>query len=387
MKYNENFRKLSDSYVFAGINARKATAKEKWGDKLLDLGVGDVKLPLFPVVAEEMKKALDEMTTLSGFKGYSPSSGYDFLKEAIAKDYSDKGVAVRKSEIFINDGAKEELYDIFGLLNPNSRIIVPTPCYPAVAEANLLLGNEVIYIESDDDFVPYPPFGTAADAVYLCSPSNPSGAALDYKTLALWVNYAISANAVIVFDGAYSDYLSDGYPDSIFRVPNARRCSIEVRSFSKGYGFTGLRLGYSVIPEELPEAGKFKKRKSGCSDNGVSYVTQRGGLSCLSAEGRREMKKRVKYYKDNAEILRQALKSKGLKYATGDDSPYVYARCPEGFTDESLCGILSDKLGIIATPGKGFNQQKGEYFRLSAFAPRKEIFEASDRLSSFNFSR
>ena len=151
MKYNENFRKLSDSYVFAGINARKATAKEKWGDKLLDLGVGDVKLPLFPVVAEEMKKALDEMTTLSGFKGYSPSSGYDFLKEAIAKDYSDKGVAVRKSEIFVNDGAKEELYDIFGLLNPNSRIIVPTPCYPAVAEANLLLGNEVIYIESDED--------------------------------------------------------------------------------------------------------------------------------------------------------------------------------------------------------------------------------------------
>ena len=222
MKYNENFRKLSDSYVFAGINARKATAKEKWGDKLLDLGVGDVKLPLFPVVAEEMKKAIDEMTTPSGFKGYSPSSGYDFLKEAIAKDYSDKGVTVRKSEIYVNDGAKDELYDIFGLLNPDSRIIIPTPCYPAVAEANLLLGNEVIYVDSDEDFIPYPPFGTAADAVYLCSPSNPSGTALDYKTLSLWVNYAISANAVIVFDGAYSDFLSDGYPDSIFRIPNAK---------------------------------------------------------------------------------------------------------------------------------------------------------------------
>lgn len=387
MKLNENVQKLPSSYLFDGVNARKRQAQIKWGDKLCDLGVGDVKLPLFKLVADEMKKACDEMTTREGFRGYLPPSGLPELKRAISDDYARKNVRLSPSEIFVSDGGKSQLSGILRLLKRGIKILFPTPCYPAGAEAALLEGNEVVYAPSDGDFIPYPPFGERYDAVFLCSPNNPSGVALDGEILSLWIDYALSSNALLVFDGAYADYVSDDYPSSIYEIPNADKCAVEIRSFSKGFGFTGLRLGYVVIPEKLSTLGALKTRFDGCSNNGVSYVVQRGGLACLSNEGRVLMKKRVSYYKANAEILRVALSQVGIRRVSGDCSPYVYAKCPDDFSDETFCAFLSDKLGVVASPGKGFFQQDGEYFRLSAFADRATIFKAADRLCSLKFAK
>lgn len=386
MKFNDFFGSLPPSYVFAGLAVKKNLARKKWGDDLIDLGIGDVRLPLFRCVADEMKKAADELADEDGFRGYPPASGYDFLKEAIAADYAKLGIKVDKSEIFVNDGAKGELFALNSLMRSGSKIVFPTPCYPAGLEAAILHGNEPIFVRSDENGTPIPPFGKKCDAIYLCSPSNPSGKAMSERELSLWVEYALSVGATIFFDGAYSDYVSDGGVKSIFLVRGARKCAAEIRSFSKGYGFTGIRLGYVVVPREQKELNDLRKRLSGCLDNGVSYVTQRGGAACFSKEGQAAMRKRVNYYKTNAAILKHSLKAVGVKSADGNDSPYVYAECPERFTDETFCALLSDKAGVIATSGRGFYEQCGEFFRLSAFAPRKEILAASDRIRGLNLT-
>lgn len=382
MKFNNNFSRLPASYVFASLAAKKALAKKKWGDELIDLGIGDVKLPLFGCVKDEMQKAAEELTKTDKFKGYPPSAGYDFLRNLIAEDYKKSGINITPDEIFVNDGAKGELFSLNALLDGKSRILFPVPCYPAGIESAILFGNEPIFLKADENQNFYPPFSARYDAIYLCSPSNPSGKAFNRQELEMWINYAISTNAAIFFDGAYSDYVSDGGVKSIFEIEGAKRCAAELRSFSKGYGFTGLRLGYIVIPKEQPELNKLRARLSGCLDNGVSYVTQRGGAACFSEEGQAEMKKRVNYYKTNAEIIRRSFEKTGAKCLPGNDSPYVYAKCPEGYTDETFCSFLSDKAGVITTPGKGFYEENGEFFRASAFLFRDDALKAADRISS-----
>ena len=384
MKFNDFFGNLPPSYVFAGLAVKKNLARKKWGDELIDLGIGDVRLPLFGCVADEMKKAADELTAASGFRGYPPASGYDFLKDAISADYAKLGITADRNEIFVNEGAKGELFALNSLMGGGSKIVFPTPCYPAGLEAAILHGNEPIFVRSDDNGAPIPPFGKQCDAIYLCSPSNPSGKAMNENELGLWVEYALSVGATIFFDGAYSDYVQGGGIKSIFLVPGSKKCAAEIRSVSKGYGFTGIRLGYVVVPQEQKELNDLRKRLSGCLDNGVSYVTQRGGAACFSEKGQAEMRKRVGYYKTNAAILKQALKAVGIKSADGNDSPYVYSECPGRFTDEAFCALLSDKAGVIATPGRGFYEQGGEFFRLSAFAPRKEILSESDRIRNLD---
>lgn len=382
MKFNNNFSRLPASYVFASLAAKKALAKKKWGDELIDLGIGDVKLPLFGCVKDEMQKAAEELTKTDKFKGYPPSAGYDFLRNLIAEDYKKSGINITPDEIFVNDGAKGELFSLNALLDGKSRILFPVPCYPAGIESAILFGNEPIFLKADENQSFYPPFSARYDAIYLCSPSNPSGKAFNRQELEMWINYAISTNAAIFFDGAYSDYVSDGGVKSIFEIEGAKRCAAELRSFSKGYGFTGLRLGYIVIPKEQPELNKLRARLSGCLHNGVSYVTQRGGAACFSEEGQAEMKKRVNYYKTNAEIIRRSFEKTGVKCLPGNDSPYVYAKCPEGYTDETFCSFLSDKAGVITTPGKGFYEENGEFFRASAFLFRDDALKAADRISS-----
>ncbi len=382
MKFNDNFSRLPSSYVFASLAAKKAFAKKKWGNELVDLGIGDVRLPLFDCVKNEMQKAAEELTSADKFRGYPPSTGYDFLKNLIAEDYKKSGIFVYPDEIFINDGAKGELFAVNALLSAKSKVLFPVPCYPAGIESAILFGNEPVFCRADENQTFYPPYGVRCDAIYLCSPSNPSGKALGEKELEEWVNYALSTNATIFFDGAYSDYVSDGGVKSIFQIERAKRCAVELRSFSKGYGFTGLRLGYTVIPKEQAELNKLRARLSGCLDNGVSYVIQRGGAACFSEEGQAEMKKRVSYYKTNAGIIRQAFKKIGAKCVPTDDSPYVYAKCPDGFSDEEFCSLLSDKAGVITTPGKGLYEKNGEYFRASAFLFRKDVLKAADRISS-----
>lgn len=382
MKFNDYFSRLPQSYVFASLAAKKAFAKKKWGDELIDLGIGDVRLPLFDCVKKEMQTAAEELTKADKFKGYPPATGYDFLKNLIVKDYEKSGIDISPDEIFINDGAKGELFAINTLFGKKSRILFPVPCYPAGIESAILFGNEPIFCKADENQTFSPPFRTRCDAIYLCSPSNPSGKAFSEKEAEEWINYAVSSGATIFFDGAYSDYVSEGGVKSIFRIAGAKRCAVELRSFSKGYGFTGLRLGYTVIPKEQPGLNKLRTRLSGCLDNGVSYIVQRGGAACFSDEGQTEMKKRVSYYKTNAGIIRHALNKIGVKTVVSDDSPYVYAKCPDGFTDETFCSLLSDKAGIIVTPGKGFYEENGEYFRASAFLFRNDALKAADRISS-----
>lgn len=385
MQLNENFRLLPSSYVFEELAKMRSSAEKKRGEKLIDLGIGDIKLPLFKCVSEAMKEAAEKLTREDGFIGYPPATGFDFLKDAIIADYAERGVKLSRDEIFINDGAKTELFAFNSLIKRGSRILLPVPCYPAFAEAAAVYGSELIFALSDENLRNYPPYGTPCDVIYLCSPQNPSGITLSASEISAWTDYALSENAVILFDGAYSDYISDDSPRSVFEIPQAKKCAVEVRSFSKGYGFTGIRLGYSVIPSEQKELNSLKKRLCEMETNGVSYITQRGGLACLGGEGKAEMKKRVKYYKDNAAILKSALRYANISYADGNNSPYVFAKCPVGFTDKDFCAFLAEKCGIIATPGSGFRLGNAQYFRMAAFSPRQTIFEAAKRLSELNF--
>lgn len=385
MQLNENFRSLSSSYVFEELAKMRVSIEKKRGEKLIDLGIGDIKLPLFKCVSEAMKEAAEKLAKEDGFIGYPPATGFDFLKDAIIADYSERGVKLTRNEIFINDGAKTELFAFNSLIKRGSRILLPVPCYPAFAEAAIVYGNELIFARPDEKMRNFPPYRTPCDVIYLCSPQNPSGITLSAGELSAWVDYALAQNAVILFDGAYSNYISDDSPRSVFEIPRAKECAVEVRSFSKGYGFTGVRLGYSVIPHEQKELNLLKKRLFGLETNGVSYITQRGGLACLSIEGKTEMKKRVKYYKDNAAILKSALRYANISYTDGNSSPYVFAECPSGFTDKDFCAFLAEKCGIIATPGSGFYLKNDQYFRMAAFSPRQVIFEAAKRLSELNF--
>ena len=387
MTFNDNFKKLPSSYVFAALAEKKREATEKSGRETIDLGIGDVSLPLFKIVADEMKKAAAELAEADKFKGYPPATGYDFLKDEIIADYEKHGIRLTRDEIFINDGAKGELFAINSLLGKNSRILFPVPCYPAGVETAVICGNQPIFLSPDENGDYLPPFGKPCEAIYLCSPSNPSGKTLGKAELELWTAYAISVKATIFFDGAYSDYVQHSGIKSIFQIRGAKKCAAEIRSFSKGYGFTGLRLGYIVIPREQKELNALRTRLAGCSSNGVSYITQRGGAACFTPEGQAELKKRTAYYKTNAAILKSALRKVGINPVIGNDSPYVYAKCPHGFTEREFLGLMIEKAGVLAAPGSGFYERNGDYFRLSAFKKRSDVLKAGDGISAlFNLS-
>ncbi len=387
MKYNENFNKLKENYLFNELAIKVAKKRENSEATIIDLGVGDVKLPLFKCVTRAMKNACEELESLSSFKGYPPSQGYLFLREKIASEYSCLDASLSPDEIFITDGAKGQLGDVLELFGKGAKVLYLTPCYPAGAEANILYGNQVTYLSAseEDGFSPLPPYGKTFDVIYICSPNNPTGSALNFEQLSLWVNYALSVNAVIVFDGAYSCYASPNYPKTIYQISGAKKCAIEINSFSKSLGFTGVRCGFTVIPSELGDYNKLWKRRLGCRFNGVSYLSQRGAESVFCREGKEEVKKRINFYKTNVEILKIALKKLNLWYNNSISSPYVFARAPEGFSGSEFCNLLLDKLSIVATSGDGFLSGGEDYFRLSAFASRQEILLASDRLKNFKF--
>ena len=382
MKYNPEFDKLPESYVFRRISALVAAMKNS-SRKVLDLGVGDVKLPLFPKAVEEMKKACDELGNATTFKGYPDARGLPSLRKKIADDYFSRGINIKEDEIFVSDGAKSDLSGLFALFGRDADVLIPEPCYPAYAEAAVLYGDRVTFVPSSeqDGFIPFPPYSKAFDVIFLCSPNNPTGAAMTADELSLWVGYALKTGAVIIFDGAYSDYADEGYPRSVYEVRGAENCAIEVRSFSKPFAFTGVRCGYTVIPRSLGKYNALWNRKLGCTFNGVSYVSQKGAEAFFDAETKKQVKKRINYYKDNAEIIKTALAKAGTRYALGRSSPYVFAKCPKGYSSEEFCAALVEKHGLVTTPGSAFGASGEGFFRLSAFAPRDEIFRAADILN------
>lgn len=382
MKLNENVALLPDDYIFAAVRKKAETFARTSGTKLVDLGVGDVKLPLFTATVDAMKKACDELGKKETFRGYPPAEGYMFLREKISETIY--GGAISPDEIFITDGAKGALGSVSELFARGIKILFPTPAYPAGAEANILLGNRVdtLVTRPEEDFMPFPPYGEKYDVIYLCSPSNPTGAVMTKKLLGEWVDYALSTDAIIVFDAAYSVFTANGEPKSIYEIPRAKECATEINSFSKSMGFTGVRCGYEVVPKSTGELYRIKKRMVGVRTNGVSYVSQRGAETFFSPDGYKEVTDRAEFYKTNADVIKIALKNADLWYNNTRSTPYVFAKCPDGFTSTTFCDELLCDYGIIATPGSGFGDGGEGFVRFSAFCSRSDALEFLDRITA-----
>lgn len=388
MKINQNYQNLQDSYLFSTI-ARKVEEYRAQNpeSKVIRLGIGDVTLPLGKAVVEAMRRAVEEMGHKETFHGYGPEQGYDFLKEAIVGHYAEKGVSVAMNEVFVSDGAKSDVGNILDLFAQNNIVLVPDPVYPVYVDTNIMDGRRIVYMDAtaDNGFCPLPDYKLDADIIYLCSPNNPTGAVYNREQLKSWVNYALEKNAVIFFDAAYEAFISDpALPSSIFQIEGARECAIEFCSFSKTAGFTGTRCGYTVIPENLKVDGmslnRMWNRRQTTKFNGVSYVVQRGAAAVFTEQGMKECKQNIAYYKQNAQIIAQALKEMNIWFTGGEHSPYVFLRCFDGMDSWDFFDLLLRECNVVGTPGSGFGKNGQGFFRLTAFGDRENTLEAMSRI-------
>lgn len=389
---NENYAVLQDSYLFSQVAHKVADyAAAHPETKIIRLGIGDVTLPLAPVVVEAMQKAAAEMGVKESFRGYGPEQGYDFLHEALVKYYADFGVSLESSEIFISDGAKSDCGNITDLFDDANVILVPDPVYPVYLDTNIMRGRQIIFMQGspDNDFLPMPDASVKADIIYLCSPNNPTGAAYSRAQLEEWVAYARQQDAVILYDAAYEAFIEDpSLPRSIFTIEGAKECAIELCSLSKTAGFTGTRCGYTVVPLELKRKTRNGKelslnkmwlRRQTTKFNGVPYIVQRGAEAVFTPEGQRQCRENLAYYKENARLIGAALDEKGILYYGGKNSPYIWMQCPDNMKSWEFFDYLLEKLGIVGTPGSGFGTMGEGWFRLTAFASREATQEAVER--------
>ena len=389
---NGNYSNLQQSYLFTEIAHRVAKfAQEHPDKKIIKMGIGDVTLPLAPAVIKAMGKAVEEMGHKETFRGYGPEQGYDFLHETLVKYYASHGVNLESTEIFISDGAKSDIGNLTDIFADSNTILVPDPVYPVYVDTNIMSGRKILYMNGtpENGFLPMPDSGVKADIIYLCSPNNPTGAAYNKAQLAEWVKYAIANNAVILYDAAYEAFITDPeIPHSIYAIPEAKECAIEVSSFSKTAGFTGTRCGYTVVPHALKrktpqgnilELNKMWLRRQTTKFNGVNYIVQRGAEAVFSPEGLKECGAMLDYYKENAKLMMETLDKKGIKYFGGVYSPYVWMQCPKGMGSWEFFDFLLTKLAIVGTPGEGFGKMGEGYFRLTAFGSKEGTQEAMER--------
>ena len=389
---NENYTALQDSYLFSQVAHKVADyAASHPETKIIRLGIGDVTLPLAPVVVEAMQKAAAEMGVKESFRGYGPEQGYDFLHEALVKYYAGFGVSLESSEIFISDGAKSDCGNITDLFDDANVILVPDPVYPVYLDTNIMRGRQIVFMQGspDNDFLPMPDASVKADIIYLCSPNNPTGAAYSKAQLKEWVAYARQQDAVILYDAAYEAFIEDSsLPRSIFTIEGAKECAIELCSLSKTAGFTGTRCGYTVVPLELKRKTRTGKelslnkmwlRRQTTKFNGVPYIVQRGAEAVFTPEGQRQCRENLAYYKENARLIGAALDEKGILYYGGKNSPYIWMQCPDNMKSWEFFDYLLEKLGIVGTPGSGFGTMGEGWFRLTAFASREATQEAVER--------
>ena len=389
---NENYAVLQDSYLFSQVAHKVADyAAAHPETKIIRLGIGDVTLPLAPVVVEAMQKAAAEMGVKESFRGYGPEQGYDFLHEALVKYYASFGVSLESSEIFISDGAKSDCGNITDLFDDANVILVPDPVYPVYLDTNIMRGRQIVFMQGspDNDFLPMPDAAVKADIIYLCSPNNPTGAAYSRAQLEEWVAYARQQDAVILYDAAYEAFIEDpSLPRSIFTIEGAKECAIELCSLSKTAGFTGTRCGYTVVPLELKRKTRNGKelslnkmwlRRQTTKFNGVPYIVQRGAEAVFTPEGQRQCRENLAYYKENARLIGAALDEKGILYYGGKNSPYIWMQCPDNMKSWEFFDYLLEKLGIVGTPGSGFGTMGEGWFRLTAFASREATQEAVER--------
>lgn len=388
LKPNMHYADLKDSYLFYHIAQKtKAYTEANPGAHLYRMGIGDVSLPLCDAVIQALHAAVDDQAAKDTFHGYMPESGAPFLRETIAKYYAGRNVSLSAEEVFISSGASDELGDLLDLFDRGSRALVIEPAYPAYVDANVMAGREILHLASgrENGFLPEPDDSIRADILYICSPNNPTGAVFDRKKLQAWVDFANRNGSVILFDAAYEAFIEeDGLPHSIFEIDGARTCAIEICSLSKTAGFTGTRLGYTVIPKELVRNGMRLNamwvRNRTTKTNGVSYIVQKGGAAVFTPLGQKQIHDNIRIYKNNAKVLMEALDQLGIWYCGGKNAPYIWMQCPDGMGSWEFFDYLLHEIQVVGTPGAGFGACGEGYFRFSTFGSPQDTMEAARRL-------
>lgn len=387
MRVNKNFDNLVPNYLFAEVAKRTNEFIKNNPDKdVIKLGIGDVTLPLAPVVVEAMKKGADDLSRKETFKGYPEYEGYDFVREAVSGYYKSFGADVKADEIFISDGAKSDCGNIGDIFSADNTVMVTDPVYPVYVDSNIMAGRKIVYADSNEEngFAAMPPENETADIIYLCSPNNPTGSAYTYDQLKAWVDYANANDAVILYDAAYEAFVTEDIPRSIYLVEGARTCAIEMCSLSKTAGFTGTRCGYTVVPKELERDGhniySMWYRRQATKFNGVSWPVQCAAAAVFSEEGQKQIKENLEYYKENARIISSAMDELGIYYTGGKNSPYIWLKCPNGMGSWEFFDFLLEKANVVGTPGEGFGKNGAGYFRLTSFGDRDNTIEAVERI-------
>ncbi|MBQ7526278.1 MAG: LL-diaminopimelate aminotransferase [Bacteroidaceae bacterium] len=384
---NENFLKLSESYLFTEI-ARKVNAYKEEHPKadIISLGIGDVTQPLAPAVIEALHKATDEMASAASFRGYGPERGYDFLREAIVRnDFRARGIDIEADEVFVSDGAKSDTGNFQELLSRECVVAVTDPVYPVYIDANTMAGREIVKLPctAENGFVPELP-GKHVDVIYLCYPNNPTGTTLTKEQLKMWVDYAIGENALIFYDAAYEAYIqSKDVSHSIYEIPGAKQCAVEFHSYSKTAGFTGIRCGYSIVPKALRlPLNKLWNRRQSTKFNGTSYLAQRAAEAIYTSEGKTQIKTTIAYYMENARMMREALTEMGFKVYGGLDAPYLWVSTPDSMTSWEFFDWMLHSAHVVCTPGVGFGAQGEGYVRLTAFGTHENTEKALRRIAN-----
>ncbi len=402
IKVNEDYLKLPGSYLFSTIAKKVAAFGEANPDKkIIRLGIGDVTQPLCPAVIKALHSAVDEMADAATFKGYAPDLGYAFLRETIVdKVFKPLGADIAADEIFVSDGAKSDCGNIQEIFAKDVKVAVCDPVYPVYVDTNVMAGrtgtydaatelwSDVLYMPctAANGFAPELP-SEVPDIIYLCFPNNPTGATITKPQLQEWVDYAVRNKSVIIYDAAYEAYISEpDVPHSIYECEGARECAIEIRSFSKNAGFTGVRLGYTVIPKDLKgDNGEslhaLWARRHGTKFNGAPYIVQKAGEAVYSEEGQRETREQIAYYMNNAKVIYEGLKSAGYTVSGGVNAPYIWLKTPDNMTSWEFFDYLLEKANVVGTPGSGFGPSGEGYFRLTAFGSYENTVEAIERIT------
>ncbi len=404
VQVNENYLKLKAGYLFPEIAKRvKIYSQSNKSAEIIKLGIGDVTEPLPKACIEAMGKALDDMGTINGFRGYGPEQGYSWLREKISEhDFIARGCPISPEEIFVSDGSKCDSSNILDILGKDNSIAVTDPVYPVYVDSNVMTGRTgealengtyqgltYLAINEGNNFLPKLP-EKKVDILYLCFPNNPTGATITKKELKKWVDYALQNKSLILFDAAYEAFIQDNdIPHSIYEIEGAKDCAIEFRSFSKNAGFTGVRCAFTVIPKDLKglsstneeiELWPLWNRRQSTKFNGVSYVVQKGAEAVYSPEGKKQVKGLIDFYMENAKIMKNKLQNAGYKVYGGDNAPYIWIKVPDQMTSWDFFDFLLQKVSVVGTPGSGFGLAGEGYFRLSAFNSRSNVLDAMERI-------
>jgi len=404
VQVNENYLKLKAGYLFPEIAKRvKIYSQSNKSAEIIKLGIGDVTEPLPRACIEAMGKALDDMGTKDGFRGYGPEQGYSWLREKISEhDFISRGCQISPEEIFVSDGSKCDSSNILDILGNDNSIAVTDPVYPVYVDSNVMTGRTGVSLENGtyqgltylainegNNFLPELP-EKKVDILYLCFPNNPTGATINKADLKKWVDYALQNKSLILFDAAYEAFIQDDeIPHSIYEIEGAKDCAIEFRSFSKNAGFTGVRCAFTVIPKNLKglsstneeiELWSLWNRRQSTKFNGVSYVVQKGAEAVYSLEGKKQVRGLIDFYMENAKIMKNKLQNSGYKVYGGDNAPYIWIKVPDQMTSWDFFDFLLQKVSVVGTPGSGFGLAGEGYFRLSAFNSRSNVLDAMERI-------